>query len=196
MSVSQYVDIGQYLRDSRESLRIPLEQAARSLHIRPKYLRALESGKLDDMPGKAYIRGYIKNYADYLGLNAEETVTAYESLLAGGGRDFFIPEPNLKENLPSRSVIWGALLGIAILYFCWYFMAHDRSPAQVITADIPEEFMQMLDKTPRSAMDSSWKMCLSQDNSLCFMTLRAQNLTGYTTALYDLFTPANTPQKP
>lgn len=67
--------IGQELRETRQGLDISLEQAAEETHIRLHYLQALEDGDFSQLPSKAHVRGFLRSYAEYLGM-------ASDSLLA------------------------------------------------------------------------------------------------------------------
>jgi cytoskeleton protein RodZ len=175
MKAQEYVDIGHYLRDSRESLRITIDDAAYALHIRPKYLRALESGDLHELPGKAYTRGYIRNYVEFLGLNSAEVMGEYEALLAHKGHEFFVPEPTLKQNLPSGRVLKWSAVGIVLLYGYWYFAVHDSSKLPENTAEMPQEFVLMLEKSMREGMDKAWEVCIDSGDVACFIALRYQS---------------------
>lgn len=92
-SLETYGDIGAMLRDVRESRGLSLKQAAHALNLRDKYVAALEEGDFEALPGRIYARGYIRNYALLLGLDAE-TLTG--SFAAAGPR----PAP---ERLPFRA---------------------------------------------------------------------------------------------
>jgi cytoskeletal protein RodZ len=63
--------IGQELRETRLGLDISLEQAAEETRIRLHYLEALENGDFEQLPSKAHERGFLRAYAEYLGLDTE-----------------------------------------------------------------------------------------------------------------------------
>lgn len=194
MKPSDYVDIGQYLRESRESLNISLESAAHALNIRGKYLLALESGDMKDMPGKAYIRGYIRTYARFLNLNEAEVLEAYGALLQPKGHELFIPEQTMHHNTPSRNLILLSLAGLAVLYLCWYFGVHDRTQLDE-TVDMPD-FAQLLDKNKPPVMDKAWEDCLNNGTIDCFLTLKLQEATSSNVFIYhDIKPPAIPPYK-
>jgi transcriptional regulator with XRE-family HTH domain len=71
------LEIGKALKDAREAKGISLEAAEENTKIRRKYLEALEQENFEILPGKVYVKGFIKNYAIFLGLNAEQLVSAY-----------------------------------------------------------------------------------------------------------------------
>jgi len=63
--------LGQRLKAAREERRLTLEQAFEATRIRVAYLRALEEDDLSVMPSPVQARGYLRNYADYLGLDLD-----------------------------------------------------------------------------------------------------------------------------
>jgi cytoskeleton protein RodZ len=65
-------DIGTRLRDERERLGIGIDQIEAETHIRAKYLLALEEDRFDVLPGPAYVRAFLRGYAERLGLDAQE----------------------------------------------------------------------------------------------------------------------------
>jgi cytoskeletal protein RodZ len=69
--------LGERLREAREGQGISLSQAAVETRILQRYLVALEDGDYQHLPGDVYARGFIRNYADYLGIPAEELIELY-----------------------------------------------------------------------------------------------------------------------
>jgi cytoskeleton protein RodZ len=70
-------DLGARLREAREEKGISLQQAEEVTHIRGALLRALEEGRYQGLPGDVYGRGLVRNYARYLGIDAEAAVHEY-----------------------------------------------------------------------------------------------------------------------
>src|SRR5664279_5287605 len=64
--------VGERLRDARETRGVDLFRVERDTKIRTKYLAALEDGDFTDLPGDVYARGFLRNYASYLGLDADD----------------------------------------------------------------------------------------------------------------------------
>ncbi len=83
--------LGEWLRQRREELGIDLEQAEAETRIRARYLKALEAEDLDALPDPIVGRGFLRNYASYLGLDAEEAAARFAQ--------FGAPPP--PESLPS-----------------------------------------------------------------------------------------------
>lgn len=63
-------DLGQYLKAGREKAGLTLEEVAKTTRIQPKFLEALEEGRLDDLPAPAIARGFVIAYCRAVG--AEE----------------------------------------------------------------------------------------------------------------------------
>ena len=78
-------ELGARLRTVREERGISLPEAEQATRIRRAFLEAIEEGRLDDLPGEVYARGFIRNYARYLGLDPdtllqEHKIASYESV--------------------------------------------------------------------------------------------------------------------
>ena len=71
------LQIGTILTDARRRQGIDIETVERETKIRAKYLLALENEEWDVLPGPAYIRGFIRSYADLLGIDGEVLVDEY-----------------------------------------------------------------------------------------------------------------------
>jgi cytoskeleton protein RodZ len=71
--------IGSSLRDARTRRGLELSQVERDTRIRPRYLQALEDERFDLLPGEAYAKGFLRTYADFLGLEGERFVDEYNS---------------------------------------------------------------------------------------------------------------------
>jgi len=74
-------DIGKTLHEARARLGLTLEQAERSTRIRAYYLEALERGDLDLLPSPVQARGFLQNYATYLGLDSQAILQRYSEVL-------------------------------------------------------------------------------------------------------------------
>ena len=72
-------EIGPSLREARLHKGVDIPDAERATKIRAKYLRALETESFDVLPGQAYIKSFLRSYADYLGLDGQLFVDEYTS---------------------------------------------------------------------------------------------------------------------
>ena len=95
--------IGTYLQQHREAKHLTLEQVAEHTGIREPYLAALEEGDFHKIPGDVFIRGFLRNYGNYLGLDGNGLVEAYRT---GSEPEKILksPEPLVPPpELPKRS---------------------------------------------------------------------------------------------
>ena len=67
-------EIGPYLKELREYFKLSTQDVSERLHIRVRYVAAMEEGNFEQMPGKVYARGYVHTYAEFLGLDADQVV--------------------------------------------------------------------------------------------------------------------------
>ena len=77
------------MRDARGKRNVSLLEAADALHIKPGFLQALEDEDYNALPGPAYITGFLRNYATYLGLHPDDVVQEYYASRP-------IPQPSVK----------------------------------------------------------------------------------------------------
>jgi cytoskeletal protein RodZ len=75
--VHRLMQIGAYLHQVREDQALSLEEVAARTLIQPRLLRAIESGEIHHLPEPVYIQGFIKRYADSLGLDGTDCADAF-----------------------------------------------------------------------------------------------------------------------
>jgi cytoskeletal protein RodZ len=141
--------VGSYLREVRESRGLTLEEAARITRIGKNYLLAIEGEMFDKLPNPAYIKGFLRVYAGYLGLSGDEIIAMYDRSLAPLPPQFSPDstknEPLQKERAagarPGRWLVPVILL-IAVVTVAYIVGGKDekghKSPAPVpLTATLP-----------------------------------------------------------
>jgi cytoskeleton protein RodZ len=141
-------EIGAMLRRRREEVGQDLASIAAVTHIRLNYLKAIEDGHRRDLPGAAYMIGYIRTYADHLGFDGNRLITDFHAELAGQrnweDKRAQAAEPvggGLPQIQLSPAILMAALLvlGVAI-YVAWgYFTAGDEAPVQTAAVGAPQE---------------------------------------------------------
>jgi Helix-turn-helix domain/RodZ C-terminal domain len=77
-------EIGSSLREARSRGQIGIAQVEQATKIRGKYLRALEEEQFDVLPSQTYVKGFLRTYADYLGLDGQLYVDEYNSRFGSG----------------------------------------------------------------------------------------------------------------
>jgi cytoskeletal protein RodZ len=114
-------DIGSSLREARTRQGLEFAELEELTKIRPKYLRALEDEQFEILPAPTYVRGFLRSYAEALGLDGQPFVDEYNSRFAVGDDDVPVrvrraPQPRSRDRSPRESRIAVlALLGIAVV---------------------------------------------------------------------------------
>ena len=80
-------EIGNSLREARVRQHLDFPEIEQATKIRGKYLRALEDEHFDALPGQTYVKGFLRTYADYLGLEGQLYVDEYNSRYVAGVED-------------------------------------------------------------------------------------------------------------
>ncbi len=83
-------DIGSSLREARVRQGLDFPELEERTKIRPKYLRALEEERFDILPAPTYIRGFLRSYAEALGLEGQPFVDEYNTRFAVGEEDTIV----------------------------------------------------------------------------------------------------------
>src|SRR5215471_6459830 len=72
-------ELGSSLRDARLRHGLDFPQAELATKIRAKYLRAIEDEQFDTLPAETYVKGFLRAYAEFLGLDGQLYVDEYDS---------------------------------------------------------------------------------------------------------------------
>jgi hypothetical protein len=113
-------EIGNSLREARERQGLGYPEIELATKIRAKYIRALEEEDFTSIPGDAYIRGFLRTYAEYLGLDGDVYVDEYASRFITSWRDELPPRPErrrirTRERPIERRAVLLVLAGIVLV---------------------------------------------------------------------------------
>ena len=70
--------LGDLLRETREQKKLSLEDVEQGTNIRKLYIKSIEDGDYDKLPGEVFLKGFIKTYGKFLGLNSLELIEQYK----------------------------------------------------------------------------------------------------------------------
>lgn len=111
-SSSGDIEIGTTLRKAREELGVTLDDVEDETKIRKRYLVALEREDYESLPSSMYARGFLKTYANYLGLDGEslsqELKSSWEGRRESQGHDSPPKREPIRERTRSGRVFGGA----------------------------------------------------------------------------------------
>lgn len=146
--VYQGPGVSELLRTTRERAGQDLKTVSDVLRIRYVYLDAIEEGRFNDLPGKTYVVGFVRAYADHLGLDAEEVVKRFKAEIDGleGKAELVFPSPVTEQSIPGGAIILIGLILLGGAYGGWYFLSsQDRSVAELVP-DLPAKFAEMVER--------------------------------------------------
>ena len=116
--------IGAVLSDARNAQGMQIAEVAQLLRISKHYLKDLEAGAFDQLPGPTYVSGYLRSYARVIGLDAVALTNRYRELLNGESAAIHYKFP-VDSQHPQQS---GAMVASIIVIFAivgyggWYAM--------------------------------------------------------------------------
>jgi cytoskeleton protein RodZ len=154
---------GARLRAARERRGEDLRAIAMSLRIRREQLEALEESRYDDLPGRAYAVGFVRSYAEYLGLDSSQIVDLYKSELDGrfAAKDpMAFPETQEEARLPRGTFLIIALI-IGVGVYGGYLMT--RSADRMMAERVPAVPAQMESKIANPQAPDERPAALSGD---------------------------------
>ena len=70
--------IGSVLKEARNKKSISLEEVHSRIKIHPRVIQLLEDDKFDKLPSPVFVKSFLKSYAEFLEVNPEEIVRAYD----------------------------------------------------------------------------------------------------------------------
>jgi cytoskeletal protein RodZ len=138
-------EIGNSLRDARVRQGLDLPELEAETKIRAKYLKALEEEQFELLPGDAYVKGFLRTYADRLGLDGQLYVDEFNSRFADVEEPVIASQPRSRSRsgrAESHAVLL-ALVGIVavtvLVIAAWRFGSSDEGgpTEQLPTAPAP-----------------------------------------------------------
>ena len=137
-------EIGNSLREARVRQGVGYPEVELATKIRAKYIRALEEEDFDVLPSEAYARGFLRTYADHLGLDGQLYVDEFASRFGSAWRE----DQARRQATPvrgghgvERRAVVLALAGIAVLvtlvFVAWKFGAADPATPSVVPPSTP-----------------------------------------------------------
>ncbi len=112
--------VGQDLRAARQRRGDDLATVSKALKIRKDHLEALEEDRIDNLPGRTYAVGFVRTYADYLGLDAAHAVERFKTQIAGRTDDAMptitVIDEDDHRRLPQG---WKIIAAVVVLLFAY-----------------------------------------------------------------------------
>ena len=131
--------LGEYLKRERELRQISLEEVAEGTKIAIYRLRAMEAGRWNELPAEVFVKGFIKSYAEFIGLVPEDVILRYQEIRAADESPDKPTEPAYKPlfnyvnkvSLFNRDLISAAaalflILLLLILAICFFWPSDEK----------------------------------------------------------------------
>ncbi len=129
-------DIGDKLRSARKAKGMSIEDVEKITKIQRRYLTAIENDDFDQLPGDFYVRAFIRQFADVVGLNGKELLADYKSEVPEAAPEEYVENSidnkseRIKETTNSRKGLWrnylpqiativGVVLVILVVYIVY-----------------------------------------------------------------------------
>lgn len=161
-------ELGNNLREARQRRRIDLVIAEQDTKIRSKYLAALETEDFDVLPGPVFVRGFLRTYSRYLGLDAQLFVDEYNARFGrfeeiddhaspALGRPGLAQVRDRRGRRTMRTLVVLSLIGIAVLAWSGLRAQNERPPVEERTAEAsqPVDAPDATDTIPPGAFDKA-----------------------------------------
>ena len=138
--------VGRLLRETRERYGQDIATVSHQLRIRSVYLKAIEDGSYQDLPGSTYAVGFVRTYAEYLGLDPQEIVRRFRDEAAEVNRRtrLVFPTPTTEAKVPSGALVMIALAVAVLAYGGWYYLSdRDRSLVDLVP-NVPQSLQALV----------------------------------------------------
>jgi cytoskeleton protein RodZ len=147
-----YDGIGADLRAGRVRLGQDIPDLANILRIRSEHLLAVEQGRFSDLPAPVYAVGFVRTYAEHVGLNGEDAIRRFKEEAEGlpHHTNLSFPTPEEESRVPKGWLL--ALAGIVavLVYAGWYYAENkDRLNLAEVPA-VPERLASKAKSAPAS----------------------------------------------
>ncbi|MBT5049939.1 MAG: DUF4115 domain-containing protein [Rhodospirillaceae bacterium] len=139
-------EFGAALREMRAAHNTDMSTVASTLRIRQVYLEAIEDGRFDDLPGPTYAAGFVRAYAEYLGLDISETMQRYRDVTgnASAQAPLVAPSPVVEGRMPTGFILLVAAVLAATAYGSWYYLSLNGRDAGDLVAKLPQRIADMV----------------------------------------------------
>jgi cytoskeleton protein RodZ len=160
---------GGALRQARETQGLSVQDVASKLRLGPKQIEAIEADQFEKLPEPTIVRGFIRNYAKLLKINAEPLLDAYIVIVPSNTRHEMTVKPTTNMQVTSgdkpkvSSYLWAGLLALLALGIWLFYQNYIQKPSPTnpststeisTTEALPEPALPAAERTPQPASPS------------------------------------------
>lgn len=123
-SPQEATTVGMYLKYTRLSQKKTLDAVSKTLCIRKIYLKAIEESDFKELPPVPYGTGFIRSYAEYLGLNSDRIVQCYkeEAMPQKEEHTVSIVKKHSSLTIPDKKQILIGIGAVLVIYLTWLLL--------------------------------------------------------------------------
>ncbi|MGF9856458.1 helix-turn-helix domain-containing protein [Priestia endophytica] len=174
-------ELGKRLKEARIEKGLSLEDLQKETKIQKRYLAGIEEGNYDLMPGKFYVRAFIKQYCEAVGLNVEQTFEQYQADIPSAQHQVAPEElsrvkTRTKEVAPKNSKVLDALpkaiiaaVVVGVLVLGWvialYINKDDKEQANSTDSQVESQSEQSSDAQKEDSNDDSEQASTKTDEN-------------------------------
>lgn len=132
--------VGEILRRTRQHYNQSLTDVEGILRIRAVQLQALEDGRIDLLPGRVYAIGFVRAYAEYLGLDGEKMVHLFKIQAGNPPRpraELHFPVPASESKVPNYYILGSSIAGVVMVVAALVLMAGNLKKETTAVPDVP-----------------------------------------------------------
>ncbi|PCI96144.1 hypothetical protein COB11_00250 [Candidatus Aerophobetes bacterium] len=125
----QFKKLGTLFRSKREEKNLSLKEVENSTSIRSNYLEAIENGKIEQALSAVYMLGFIRQYANFLGLEVDKIIAQYPEVFNKTSQkhefDYGIGTLEVRGSMGGGvkwlpNLVWAGVSAV-VLVLLWYF---------------------------------------------------------------------------
>ncbi len=138
--------VGAILHDARIAAGQDLAHVSERLRIRRVYIEAIEESRLADLPGLPYAIGFVRAYANHLGLDTQKLVEKFKQEASDleGKTQLVLPEPIAVGRTPTGPVVFLSLLLLACAYGGWLYVSNKDAAQIDLIPPLPDSIAQLI----------------------------------------------------
>ncbi|MCH2394149.1 MULTISPECIES: helix-turn-helix domain-containing protein [Oceanibaculum] len=139
--------VGYRLAQARESAGYSLDDVAGYLRVRRNYLEAIEAERYDALPGRTYAIGFVRAYAELVGLDAPRLVNEFKAETAAlkSRTELVFPSPPPEGRIPGGAILFVSVLVALLAYGGWYYISVTEKGVAELVPAVPDRLVALLE---------------------------------------------------
>ncbi|MDE1150940.1 MAG: DUF4115 domain-containing protein [Micavibrio sp.] len=135
---AQNMKVGAWLKQTRLARAIELEEVSAAIHVRVAQLKAIEENHIESLPGMTYAVGFVKSYANYLKLDANDVLARFRAENGAAARpQLHAPEAFVESKMPDPLMLGIAGFCVVLLIAAWAVFSGGDDSDKKIASNIP-----------------------------------------------------------